>query len=124
MYWDQIGVSACRPLEDEGGVVFSLSRGAWVDRSLLERFILANIEERLVDDLDIFGGAGASRLVLIGEGAVLFCRLFDGDEGGDCTLPCRSPSTLLLAAACGWSGGRRGTVCVLLFCFEEDGAGP
>jgi len=99
-YCAQIGVSN-GPLAEDGGEVFSLSRGrvgacaAYVDRSLLERFILPNMADKLVLDLLFFGlplsGLPPSppfRLPV----AVASFRL-EGDEGGDCTLDCRSPST-------------------------------
>ena len=45
------------PLEEDGGVVFSLSFGAegCEERSLFDRFILANMPARLVEDLDFLG---------------------------------------------------------------------
>lgn len=114
-----IGVSAT-PLADDGGVVFSLSFWTVADRSLLERFIFANMAERLVEDFDflamdapscdLVGTFVAATLPLFAAGALLD---FDGDEGGDCTFPCLSPSTRDDFATCGWSGGRKGTDLVL-----------
>ena len=84
-----IGVSAT-PLEDDGGVVFSLSFCTVADRSLLDRFIFANMAERLVDDFDflaidvpswdLVGTFVAASLPIFAVGALLD---FDGDEGGD-----------------------------------------
>lgn len=103
-YCAQIGVSI-GPLAEDGGEVFSLSRdlvgacAAYVDRSLLERFILPNIADRLVLDLLFFGfplsGLPPSPPDFL-PAAVSSLR-FEGDEGGDCTLDCRSPSTFDLA---------------------------
>ena len=118
------------PSEEEGGVVFSLSFGACTVRSLLDRFILLNIPVKFVDDLDFFGADNDSltaflddcmfvRSLLVCDVGILFCRLFDGDIGGDCVFPCLSPRTLDLVAACGWSGGSSGTTCVLAFAMEE-----
>ena len=77
---------------------------------------------RLVDDLVFFGAAEASCFdffvgdcelrrswLVFDAGIELFGRTFEGEDGGDRALFCRSPSTLLLAA-CGWSGGSNGTV--------------
>lgn len=122
----QIGVSAGGPLDDDGGVVFSLSFCILVsDRSLLERFILAKTLAKLVEDLDFLGIAEVSVLIDFFSDCAESCpglvevifrwRPLEGDDGGDCTLDWRSPSGLLLAAAWGWSGGSNGTVCVLLF---------
>ena len=113
-----MGVSAWTVAE-VGGVVFSLSFVcAIMDRSLLERFILPNMADKFAEDL-VFLGELAPSLLLVGTLVVaavetmLFGRLFAGDEGGDCTFPCRSPNTLAFAA-CGWSGGSIGTDFVLI----------
>lgn len=104
-YCAQIGVSI-GPLAEDGGEVFSLSRGlvgacaAYVDRSLLERFILPNMADKLVLDLLFFGfpfsGLAISPPFLLP--AVVASLRLDGDDGGDCTLDCRSPSTFDLEA--------------------------
>ena len=96
----QIGVSA-GPSEDEGGVLFSFSLICAVEpvyavRSLLERFILPNIAERLVEDFDFLGLAEASP-VLVGtfvsfvslrlESPEVFAvERLEGEDGGDCTF--------------------------------------
>ena len=97
----QIGVSA-GPSEDEGGVLFSFSllcaaAPAYAVRSLLERFILPNIADRLVEDLVFLGFAEASP-VLVGtfvslvsvrlESLEAFAAVgrLEGEDGGDCTF--------------------------------------
>ena len=73
--------------------MFSLSFGAVEGRSLLDRFILANTADKLVDDFDFLGHAepsfdfpgdrdAAPSLLVLGA-ATLFSRLLDGDDGGD-----------------------------------------
>ena len=83
------------PLEDEGGVVFSLSVWTMADKSLLDLFFFANMADRLEDDLDFFGepddsswgfllGDRAVRIsILVFDGVRFFCRLLEGDEDGD-----------------------------------------
>jgi hypothetical protein len=93
--------------------------------SLVERFIFPNMAERLVVDLlfftsllsDFVGDREPYRLFAVG----LLLR-FEGEEGGDWALECRSPRIRVLAW-CGWSGGRRGTVWVrALYCSPFKGA--
>jgi hypothetical protein len=110
----QMGASS-GPLAEEGGVVFSLSRGcAWAvyaARSLLERFIFPNMADKLVLDL-LFLMLMFS--VLAGDPDLrssFFSLFLEGDEGGDCTFDCRSPSTFALE----WSAGSSGTDLVLAF---------
>jgi len=47
---------------------------------------------------------------------------FEGEEGGDWALECRSPRIRVLAW-CGWSGGRRGTFWVRMPCCSPVEAG-
>ena len=66
---------------------------------------------------DFVGDRGPYRLATDG----LLLR-FEGEEGGDWALECRSPR-IRVFAWCGWSGGRRGTFWVRLVCCKPFEAG-
>ena len=99
---DQIGGGIGGPCDEVGGVVFSLSPCSRVETSLFERFMRAKTADKFVADFGLFGFLTGSSCwlgiailrdspLVLGVG-VPFERAFDGLEGGDCTLPCRSPS--------------------------------
>jgi hypothetical protein len=108
-------------LEEEGGVVFSLSLVfvSIADKSLLDRFMRVNMPVRFVEDLDFFGSlvVPSSRFDFFVDGCEVTTRsllvfdtampvvlltflLLEGEaEGEDLALCPRSPSTLPLPAA-------------------------
>ena len=105
-----IGAFIGCPLDDDGGVVFSLSLGTFIcERSLLERFILENMLDRFAEDLDFCGEIASSsfvgffgddrRSLLVFEEVMFRALLFEGEDGGDCTFDPRSPNGLLFVTA-------------------------
>lgn len=105
-----IGVST-GPFAAAGGAVFSLSLGASCDRYLLDRLILANIADRLALDFDFLGEEDPSAVLVVICVPIRSVSLplhVAGEDGGDCTFPCRSPRGCGVCRACGWSGGKKG----------------